>query len=246
MGNGTLCTVPYCHHTAHGTLFCHAAPQPTPLMEERLIGLLKEMGLVDGMLTAFAVISIQQFYKHRERLTGAWITLISRVTELIVENIRKHTERYVEQVSAQVANIYTFMYMLLEMAPIRVMVIKFVHRKEGYLIRVEHEAVMGLTPIKPLFQNIRTGEQLTGHVNGLKEQPMGEHILHSIDELEDGDYKDLLESVDVKGLVTAMIGRNKRVTWVLSVHFNRENPVNPAYMARIRIVTANIGKIIAI
>jgi len=222
------------------------------MMEDKLVNLLMEMGVIDGTVYSLAMIVVIQAWKYREQLTFAWFGFIGRLTEAIVQWIQQNSEKQRERMNTHVSDIYTHMFRLMEMAPIRVMLIRFSRKKhkqgdgKKLEIRIEHEAVKELPPIKPFFEGILAERQLSGYVNMLLAEQGGEHILHSMDELEDGDYKDLLLSVDVRAVVNTVINHNKRVIWILSVHFNRENPVDPPFMARIRLCAANIRKIISV
>ena len=216
--------------------------------DQQFVELLLEQGILRGTLLVLCLIVIQQAWKHKEELTNTWINFVGRMAELLADYIRVHNDRFIQDVSQQVAEVYTHLYLLIRIQPVRALVLKFVRRQEEgrefYEVWVMHEAVLGIPPVKQYLQGIRTGLQMQVEIQHLVTDPMGEHYIEDVEELENGEYKDMLLSDDIRSAMNIMLDYNSRRVWMLAVHFNRTEALEPPEMAVIRLCAANISKLI--
>jgi len=215
--------------------------------------LLKEYGFFAGFAYAVMGIILYQIAKNRDQLTFAFIRLLDQLREYLKVEIKHRDRVFRQSISDRISSIYSYMYVLMDMSPIRISILKyeFIPDKKGnkekdkYLVWILHEAAFGVRHIKDLWQGIALGRQTKQYLIDLVRSPLGEVFVDDVEALEEGDMRDTLVTNGVNSFVNILLHDDGNSHyWVFSVTFQREPPIEREELSTIRLCSANIRKLL--
>ncbi|WP_020532032.1 hypothetical protein [Flexithrix dorotheae] len=214
-----------------------------------LVELLDKHGLFAGVLYAIALIFLFQLFSRREQATDAFINFSNKMAYLIHHVIIVRNRQFIQGISDRISSIYTYMYMLMKISPVRIAVFRFDYKEQEkekfYKCYMVHEAVSGVEPIKDFWQGIQINKQVSQVliVDTISEGSKGLY-LSNLEEMPDGELKDTLDSYDIRSIFSIYLNNRAERVYSLVVFFNREKSLEQSDIATIRLCAANIEKLI--
>lgn len=217
--------------------------------DSQLLDAIQQHGYSMGLVYYLGLIVVQQIYKSRDRIGDALVSLAEQLPAAVHWFVFASKKRVHESISNQISNIYTNLYMLAELQPSRVLVMRFDYHRKGkkeyYTCSIMHEAVKLQERIKEQWDNIRAGRQMVQLliIDTLASDSM-EVYVPNVAEMPEGDMKDLMLSYDVQSFISTIITLQDKKYYTLFAGFHEPNGLEKAGFATLRVCAANIEKTI--
>ncbi|MEM1134247.1 MAG: hypothetical protein AAGI07_00300 [Bacteroidota bacterium] len=228
-------------------------------MPKQFLQYFEKHGLAAGFMYLLGAVFAYQIWHHREKLTDVLLLVLKNFGKLI-ETIALllhlwHTKKIENKISA----IYTYLYSLVDLSPtsIEIMKYKYVTMKsydkkgskittQAYKATMIHEATFGVKSLKSLHQNIFMGNQEIELliIQTMTTDKLGLYV-NDIEDLHDGDLKDEYQSHNIKSFYSIILMQQGEKIYTMIVKFINANKIDSAEIARLRIVAANIQKLIS-
>jgi hypothetical protein len=223
------------------------------MTEDYFWKLIDQHGIIGGSLSVVVVLAAYQLVVYRDKITEAFIANLFATAHWLNEQSLRFHANYRNRIEEKISSVYTYMTMILKLAPLRVHILK--HRYNQVSIKDEnnknmnaqhyhswiiHEKVSGFEPIKGEWNGIGIATQAVQFLitETIRNDSLGLYM-PNVDQMENGDLKDLMQHYGVRSFYSRFLHTKKNVVYTFLVSFNREDSIEKHDIAFMNVCAAN-------